>query len=125
MINGVPQHPWGLDCPPCEDFLRTRNPDQWSVTVSEIPETHDETKAREDFEKRGAKDKDAIMTLALARLAGIDASELPDSLTRMVSGARAHVPAEMECPKGHGQPPAGSSAPNAAARCTARSPRRP
>ncbi len=103
-VNGAPVHPYSLECPPCEDFLRRNCSDQWSVTLSELPETYDEKLAREDFEKRGAKDKDAIMTLALARLAGIEASELPDSLTRMVSGARAHVPGQMECPSGHVQP---------------------
>jgi hypothetical protein len=104
VINGAPQHPWALACPPCEDFLRTHNADQWSSTTVEIPETYDETKARENFEKRGAKDKDAILTLALARLAGIGSDELPESLTRMISGVPAHVPAELECPQGHGQP---------------------
>jgi hypothetical protein len=94
VISGAPQHPWGLVCPPCEDFLRKNNSDQWSITTSEIPETYDEKLAREDFDRRGAKDKDAILTLALARLAGIDSSELPESLTRMISGVPAHVPVQ-------------------------------
>ena len=88
------------DCPRCEDFLR--HDPLWAVTVAEIPETHDEKKAREDFDKRGARDKDAILALALAKLAGIE--NLPDSLTRMVSGAPLHVPGQMECPSGHVQP---------------------
>jgi hypothetical protein len=101
--GGVPAAVWQFDeCPPCEDYLR--HDAHWSATPSEIPETYDETKVREDFEKRGAKDKDAILTLAIARLAGFDSSELPETLTRMISGVRQHVPAEMECPKGHGQP---------------------
>ena len=94
---------WALDCPPCEDHLR--HDQHWSPTSVEIPETHDETKARENFEKRGAKDKDAILTLALARLAGIESSELPESLTRMISGVPAHVPGQMVCPSGHANPP--------------------
>ena len=106
VISGAPQNPWSLSCPPCEDFLRKHNSDQWSVTMSEIPETYDEKLAREDFDKRGAKDKDAILTLALARLAGIDSSELPESLTRMISGAPLHVPVagKMVCPQGHDSP---------------------
>jgi len=106
VINGAPQHPWDLACPPCEDFLRKNNADQWSATISEIPETYDEAKIREDFEKRGARDKDAVLTLAIARIAGIDSSELPPSLTRMISGAPLHVPVQgqLECPNGHGQP---------------------
>lgn len=92
VVNGAPAQIWGLDCPPCEDHLR--HSDQWGTTSSEIPETHDEVKAREDFDRRGAKDKDAILTLALARLAGIESSELPESLTRMISGVPAHVPVQ-------------------------------
>ena len=100
--HGAPAKIWRLDCPDCENFLRS-DP-LWSTTVSEIPETHDERIAREDFEKRGAKDKDAIMTLALARLAGVDPALLPDSLTRMISGAQAHIPQTVACPAGHLNP---------------------
>jgi len=101
--NGAPAKTWILDCPQCSDYLR--HDSLWSVTAAEIPETHDEKNARTDFERRGAKDKDAVLTLALARLAGFSASDLPESLTRMISGIPAHVAAEMECPNGHGQPP--------------------
>jgi hypothetical protein len=97
---------WKLDCNGgCEDHLR--HDQHWAITASEIPETHDETRAREDFERRGAKDKDAVLTLALARLAGIDAAELPESLTRMISGVPAHVPVagKMVCPQGHENAP--------------------
>jgi hypothetical protein len=100
--GGNPVALWSLDCPACEDHLRSDG--LWSSTVSEIPETHDEKLAREDFEKRGAKDKDAVMTLALARLAGIDPDLLPDSLVRMISGAKAHVPQTVACPQGHPNP---------------------
>ena len=100
--HGAPAKVWGIDCPQCSDHLR--HDPHWSSTIEEVPETYDETKVRENFEKRGAKDKDAILTLALARLAGIDSSQLPDSLTRMVTGVRAHVPGMLECPSGHEQP---------------------
>ena len=103
VVNGAPVQPWALDCEPCANHLR--HDQHWSPTAVEIPETHDETKARENFEKRGAKDKDAILTLALARLAGIESSELPESLTRMISGVPAHIPGQMVCPSGHGNPP--------------------
>lgn len=102
VVHGAPAKVWALDCPPCEDHLR-KDP-HWSATAVEVPETHDEKKARENFELRGAKDKDAILTLALARLAGISSAELPESLTRMISGVPAHVPGQMECPSGHIQP---------------------
>jgi hypothetical protein len=103
VSQGAPAALWTLNCPPCEDVLR--HDPHWSPTVTEIPETYDEVKAREDFDKRGAKDKDAILTLALARLAGISAAELPGSLTRMISGVPAHVPGTVECPSGHIQAP--------------------
>lgn len=103
-VNGAPQHPWLLTCEPCEDHLRKTGDVHWAGTLSEIPETYDEKLAREDFEKRGAKDKDAVLTLALAKLAGLDASQLPASLTRMISGQPAHVPGMLECPRGHAQP---------------------
>lgn len=96
---------WYIECEACENFLR--HDPHFSVTAAEIPETFDEAKAREDFEKRGAKDKDAILTLAIARLAGIDSSMLPESLTRMISGAPLHVPGmqvaagQIVCPAGH------------------------
>jgi hypothetical protein len=101
--HGAPAKNWPLDCSPCEDHLR--HDSHWSPTPVEVPETYDEAKARENFEKRGAKDKDAILTLALARLAGIEPSELPESLTRMISGVPAHVPGQMVCGSGHGNPP--------------------
>jgi len=100
--GGNPVQPWRLDCAGgCEDHLR--HDDHWKSTSAEIPETYDEKLAREDFDKRGAKDKDAILALALARIAGIDASELPESLTRMISGKPLHIPVagQMECPSGH------------------------
>jgi hypothetical protein len=102
--HGAPAKLWALNCPPCEDHLR--HDPHWSPTSAEIPETYDEAKAREDFDKRGAKDKDAVLTLALARLAGISSSELPESLTRMISGQPMHVPVQgqLECPSGHLQP---------------------
>jgi hypothetical protein len=91
-----------LSCSQCEDHLRS-DP-LWAASPADIPETYDEKLNREDFEKRGAKDKDAIMTLAIAKLAGMNPDDLPESLTRMISGAKAHVPATVECPDGHANP---------------------
>ena len=94
--NGAPVHPWTFDCPACENHLR--HDPLWSSTLSEIPETHDENKAREDFDKRGARDKDQVLALALAKLAGI---ELPESLLRPITGNLPKTIALMECPAGH------------------------
>jgi hypothetical protein len=105
--HGAPAAIWALTCSEgCEDQLR--HDPCWSVTASEIPETWDESKIREDFEKRGARDKDALMTLIMAKSVGLDPSQLPESLTRMISGTPLHIPLAgvMECAGcGHASPP--------------------
>ena len=100
--NGAPDKLWKLDCVMCENHLRT-DP-LWSASIAEIPETYDEKREREDWDKRGAQDRDAIMPLLLARLAGVDPAQLPESLTRAIGGTNLHIPGVMECPKGHAQP---------------------
>jgi hypothetical protein len=54
VVKGAPVKTWALSCEQCESFLR--HDDQWSVTVSGIPETPDEVTVREDQEKRGKRD---------------------------------------------------------------------
>jgi hypothetical protein len=91
---------WKLDCQ-CTATADMLNSDLWSATISEIPETPDETKVREDYEKRGAHDRDYIQAMALAKIAGV---EIPDALQRVVTGDPAHVPAitgTMVCQNGH------------------------
>jgi hypothetical protein len=95
--EGAPTKLWGLDCLACSDVLRHH--DHWSPTLSEIPETYDEGKAREDFTKRGAADRDQVMALAMAKLAGV---ELPDTLRFALTGHMQDSPrAMMVCPNGH------------------------
>ena len=94
--GGKPAELWELDCHPCSDYLR--HDPLWSTTLSEIPETHDEKNAREDFDKRGARDKDQVLAMALAKLAGV---ELPESLLRPITGNMPKAIALMECPAGH------------------------
>ena len=94
--QGAPAKVWTLNCPPCENHLR--HEPTWSTTLSEIPETYDEKLAREDFDKRGARDKDQVLALALAKLAGV---ELPESLLRPITGNLPQAVALMECPAGH------------------------
>ena len=118
-------HPWLLDCPQCEDFLR--HDPLWSPTISEIPETHDETIRREDLEKRGARNQQQMTALALAKLAGIpgaaDALGMAmgsdgASVTTCLAGhpnpssakfctecgARITAPGPVRCPDGHESP---------------------
>lgn len=97
--DGRPNPVWKLECGPCETHLRSDA--LWSVTLSEVPETPDETKSREDFEKRGALDRDQVMALAMAKLAGV---ELPETLRRPVSGLQPHIPivaGQVVCDAGH------------------------
>ncbi len=101
--NGAPAKLWPLNCPgQCEDFLRKQdiNGHQWSATMSEIPETHDEKISREDFDKRGAKDRDYVQLLIMAKMANV---ELPESMKQPLLTA-AEIPSingTMECPAGH------------------------
>lgn len=99
--NGAPAKLWSLNCPQCEDHLRS-DP-LWSTTISDLPETFDEALARKDFEKRGAMDERRIMMIALAKLANV---ELPDTIALALTGVKPHVPgAEMLCPSGHANAP--------------------
>ena len=101
--GGNPAPVWKLDCVQCEAHLRS-DP-LWSPTLSEVPETPDETNAREDFDKRGAFDRDAVMAMAMAKLANI---ELPETLRRPLTGLAPHVPmitGLMECDAGHPNEP--------------------
>ena len=101
VSHGAPAKIWELDCPPCENHLRS-DP-MWATTLADIPETYDEQKAREDFDKRGARDRDQVLALALAKLAGV---ELPETLIRPLTGRLpdAVLPGTLVCPSGHENP---------------------
>src|SRR5260370_35462325 len=71
--------PWGVDCPACEDHLRWDG--RWSPTISGIQGTFDEKIAREDWEKRGDKDRDSIAAMAMARMAGLGPWGIPEQYT--------------------------------------------
>ncbi len=102
--DGRPVSPWGVDCPgACEDYLAS-DP-HWSKTVSEIPETYDEKKAREDFGERGSRDRDALLAMALARMSGLGPLEIPRTVRHMITGAGPHIPGQMICPAGHANTP--------------------
>ena len=97
--GGVPVKVWQLECPPCETWLR--NDPLYSSTLSEIPETYDEGKTREDFEKRRVFDQQGIMAMAMAKIAGVD---LPDTLRLPVGNMSPHVAVlagTVVCDAGH------------------------
>ena len=105
VIEGAPVRPWRVECPACEPFLRERLSDLFATTEADLPETPDETKGREDFAKRGATDRDNVLALAMAKLAGV---ELPQTLRQAISGASPAVMAisgTMVCENGHDAEP--------------------
>ena len=105
VIEGAPVRPWRVECPACEPFLRERLSDLFATTEADLPETPDETKGREDFAKRGATDRDNVLALAMAKLAGV---ELPQTLRQAISGASPALPAVagfMVCTNGHDAEP--------------------
>ena len=106
--TGQPVQPWALTCAACEPYLE-RTDGRWSKTVDGIRETFDETLAREAWETRGIKDRDALLAVAMARMAGVSQSQIPPTVQRMISGLQPHIPVagEMICPKGHANVPGG------------------
>jgi hypothetical protein len=94
--DGSRIQPWGVTCPAC--FTHLSKDPNFSVNLADLPETPDEAKNREDFEKRGAKDRDNVLAFALAQLAGV---ELPESLRLSVSGHMPAVRGMLVCAAGH------------------------
>jgi hypothetical protein len=78
VIDGAPEKLWALDCPACEEHLKS-DP-HWSGTISEIPETHDEEIHRVDQEKRGQRELATATGTALDKL-----SSLPEILAQFVA----------------------------------------
>lgn len=71
--HGAPVKLWALTCPQCETHLR--HDDQWSATISGIPETPDEKAEREDRELRGQRDAAQATGVALDKI-----GNLPEAL---------------------------------------------
>ena len=104
VINGDPVRLWKLDCGPCSTALK--DDPLWSTTEADIPETPDETKGREDFAKRGATDRDNVLAVAMAKLAGV---ELPQTIRQAIHGAspeiHATIAGKLICAEGHDAEP--------------------
>ena len=101
--GGNPVKVWKLDCALCETHLS--KDDLWATSLADLPETPDETKGREDFAKRGATDRDNVLAIAMAKLAGV---ELPQTIRQAISGASPALPAiagKLVCENGHDAEP--------------------
>ena len=102
--DGSRAHLWELTCPNCEGYLKTTP--TWATTPADVPETPDETKGREDFAKRGATDRDNVLAIAMAKLAGV---ELPQTIRQAISGAspeiHAAISGKLVCANGHDTEP--------------------
>jgi hypothetical protein len=71
VTHGARSAHWELICPRCEAVLIRSHDPHWAATRAEVPETPDEVTAREHLEKRGVRDRETVITAALAKLAGI------------------------------------------------------
>jgi hypothetical protein len=69
---------------------------QWGVG-----ETFDERKAREHYETRGVRSRDALLAVAMARMAGV--TDIPPAVQRMLGAIPPHVnvSGQLLCPSGH------------------------
>ncbi len=105
VTHGAPAATWALDCPACEQHLRS-DP-HWAVMPSEVPETPDEVKIREDSEKRGQRDtqnqtREALLSLAQSH------EQLPAQLVEAFAAVGAYLGSRADtaaCPLGHPQAP--------------------
>lgn len=105
VTHGAPVTLWALDCPPCEQHLRS-DP-HWAVMPSEVPETPDEVKIREDAEKRGQRDTQDQMRSAILSLAESH-EKLPAQLVDAFAAVGAYLGGRADtvtCPLGHSQAP--------------------
>jgi len=91
--DGAPAKIWVLDCPRCCAVLK--GDPLWAGTVSEIPETPDETRIREDRDKRGAKEQSEATGVALEELAKMPG--ILEALTALVAGQKVAVAAVVPC----------------------------
>ncbi|HEX9520970.1 MAG TPA: hypothetical protein VF940_32920 [Streptosporangiaceae bacterium] len=93
--------PWSVDCPQCTSFLD--GDPLWARSLAEVPESHDEIKARQQYELAGSCNQWALLTMAVARLAGIRQAEISPVFQQMISGLPPHAGTVLLCPSGHGE----------------------
>jgi len=68
-----------VDCPQCTSFLD--GDPLWARSLAEVPESHDEIKARQQYELAGSCNQWALLTMAVAvwRASGRPRSRLSSS----------------------------------------------
>jgi hypothetical protein len=93
VTDGAPAKVWRLDCPRCCAVLQDDS--LWAAAESEIPETYDEQRVREDKDKRGAKDQSEATGVALEELAKMPG--ILEALTALVAGQKVEVAAVVPC----------------------------
>jgi hypothetical protein len=102
VTHGAPAKEWALSCGPCEAHLR--HDPNWAAFPSEVPETPDEARVREDREGKGALDRDNQLLQALVTLAR--SNEGIQQL--LVAGGGVDAPAlAVTCSSGHLNPGTG------------------
>ena len=94
FIGDTAAKSWQLDCPQCQGHL-TNDP-LWSGNLGSVPATPDEDRAVETSNVLFTRNRDDIMTMALARLAGLPAGDLLHAIPGQ-SGGHSLV----RCPDGH------------------------
>ncbi|MHB1430621.1 MAG: hypothetical protein ACYCVZ_00675 [Streptosporangiaceae bacterium] len=97
--DGTSDAVFAVTCGPCESKLET-DP-MWASSTADVPLTFDEEKAAEQFERIGAQQQAALLTAAVARLAGMAGPEISPVIKGMISGQRALPGPVMVCPAGH------------------------
>lgn len=101
VTHGAPAQSWGLDCPACENHLRS-DP-HWNINLSEVPETPDEERVRLDREKKGQTNQQDLLVAAILAIAQSQ-QELPDNLAKAIA-ALSEARADQEPVITHGEAP--------------------
>jgi hypothetical protein len=94
FINGSPAETWELNCPQCAGYLET-DP-LWANNLADVPPTYDEKRGEESANFTFTKNRDDILTMALAKIAGLDTGDL---MSRIKAQGAAH--SLVKCPAGH------------------------
>jgi hypothetical protein len=101
VTQGVPDAVWQLNCVACENHLR--HDPLWATMPADVPETPDEERIREDRDKKGALDRDRLLTDAILTIAQSQGN-LPEQLARALLALNGQVPETVDRPCRAGHP---------------------